>query len=541
MDQFIKKNEIRAIDMFNSTTSYLVRKFNQARQMFSYSTAYGQILLVLQNHFQLILYYIQDSISESVISQATRVNNIYGLAALAGHDAQRMRTAVGEISLSPKSATINLKGNSVVIPNLTRVKCVNNGLTYIIHLAQDEKLININNTRTTNFKILEGKFDYQILYGTGEDIQSINLNIELGKMVDNDIFDIEVNGVKASKFDSLYDIPYGVLGYITRNSNNGISFIFGNSLQHKIPQDGEEIRIDYLLSSGVSGNIYQSENLTFIFVDSGIDTDGNDVDLNDLFNITCTLPPSLGANMESPELTKVLVQSFSRNLTIHDRESLEYHVKKLNYFANVKVFKVLNQTTKTTNEFSILLFPNIKNKLTVDDYFSMPISNFLVSEAETTRLNDYFDESGIKSTNLAISYIRPTIKRYSIIIQIDAYRSFRGVTVTKELIKERIKEILADYMINNTRYNKIPNSDIVKILTEKIDYIDAVKVIFKSEDGNGLDKMGNINVSYDQIAVIRGGWTDQVSNIFYEDSFNIENDKPSAVNCYINFINEFFI
>jgi hypothetical protein len=541
MDQFIKKNEIKAIDMFNSTTSYLVKKFNQARQMFSYSTAYGQILLVLQNHFQLILYYIQDSISESYINRATRINNIYGLAALAGHDAQRTRTAVGEISLSPKSSSINLKGDSVIIPNLTRIKCTNNNLTYIIHLSKDEKLININNTRTTNFKIVEGKFDYQILYGTGEDIQSINLNIELGKMVDNDIFSIEVNGNKAYKYDSIYDIPYGVLGYIVRNSNNGISFIFGNSLQHKIPQDGEEIRIDYLMSSGVAGNIHQSENLLFTFIDSGIDINGNDVDLNDIFNITCTLPPSLGANMESPELTKVLVQSFSRNLTIHDRESLEYHIRKLNYFANVKVFKVLNQTTKTTNEFSVLLFPNIKNKLITDDYFSMPLENFIISESEITRLNEYFDESGIKSTNLVISYIKPKIKRYSVTIQIDAYRSFKGITVTKELIKEKIKEVLADYMINNTRYNKIPNSDIVKNLTEKIDYIDAVKVIFKSEDGNGLDKMGNINVPYDQIAVIRGGWTDTTSNVYYEDSFNIENDKPCAVNCYINFINEIFI
>ena len=93
-----KKNNILINGLLNDTFSFLQDTYNQTTNLFTVASAWGQILFVLQNLSQMILYFIEDSITELNIEQATRDYSVRSLARIAGYDPGRASTAQGEVS-----------------------------------------------------------------------------------------------------------------------------------------------------------------------------------------------------------------------------------------------------------------------------------------------------------------------------------------------------------------------------------------------------------------------------------------------------------
>ena len=114
--------------LLKQTIDYLSVRFKQSLQVFTAASPFGQIILVLENLSQMILYYIEDSITELSIIDATRVSSVYSLATLAGHSPSRAISASGEIGLNSTSDARQADFDLVIIPNLSRIKSLNNGL-----------------------------------------------------------------------------------------------------------------------------------------------------------------------------------------------------------------------------------------------------------------------------------------------------------------------------------------------------------------------------------------------------------------------------
>ncbi len=72
MFQFLKANRIKADQLLEDTQQYLVRVYKQKFEIFSYSTSFGQILLVTKNLFSLVLVYLQDIAIQNNIHTANR-------------------------------------------------------------------------------------------------------------------------------------------------------------------------------------------------------------------------------------------------------------------------------------------------------------------------------------------------------------------------------------------------------------------------------------------------------------------------------------
>ena len=125
-------------DILGQTITTLTTRFGQSRNIFTTASPFGQLLLVTENLTQLIFYYIEDSITELNVNEATRLTSIYSLASLAGHNPSRSVSATGEISLSILSGETEFPSDLAIIPNLTKIRCLNNGLPYVIDLPQDE-------------------------------------------------------------------------------------------------------------------------------------------------------------------------------------------------------------------------------------------------------------------------------------------------------------------------------------------------------------------------------------------------------------------
>lgn len=66
-----KKNNILINGLLSDTFNFLQSTYNQTSNVFTVASAWGQILFVLQNLSQLILYFIEDSITELNIQEET--------------------------------------------------------------------------------------------------------------------------------------------------------------------------------------------------------------------------------------------------------------------------------------------------------------------------------------------------------------------------------------------------------------------------------------------------------------------------------------
>jgi hypothetical protein len=80
-----KLNRIAFDQLYNDVKDYMLGTFEQVGELFTPGSAYGQIMSVILDMGKLILYYVEDSITELNIYTATREVSIKSLARLAGH------------------------------------------------------------------------------------------------------------------------------------------------------------------------------------------------------------------------------------------------------------------------------------------------------------------------------------------------------------------------------------------------------------------------------------------------------------------------
>ena len=102
-----------------------------------------------------------------------------------------------------------------------------------------------------------------------------------------------------------------------------------------------------------------------------------------------------------------------------------------------------------------------------------------------------------------------------------------------DTIKQNVLSQTSDYLTELDRDDRIVRSDIIKVI-EEIDGVDSTQITFfskKNEDYHklkpnsdtiyGLDPiLGDIVVEKDELALIRGGWSDR--------NFTYYNDTPDA-------------
>ncbi len=548
-----KKNRIAIETLLGDATNFLVTQYKQNRTTFSVSSAYGQILFVLSNISQLILYYIEDSITELNFLTSTRANSVYGLAALAGHNPTRAIAAIGEISLRAKNpGSQDLPGGIVVIPNYTKIKCKNNGQDYILNLPGDEIRVSNGENNGTRITIIQGAIEAQTFTGNAEPLQSFAVNAQQSALIDNFFVNVFVNGEKWTKYDSLYDIPMNGKGYLVKTGiTSGIDVFFGNGYFGLKPDLGTEVRVEYLINSGQSGNVQLSdgEDAAYEWSETGFSMFGDDVDLNETFVIKNVNPPDFGTNPEPLALTRLVAPKTSRSLVLANPVNYIIFLEKFNIFSIIDAFTTFDDINiEDDNVIYLFLVPDVRKRLKSNEtYFSIEENRFLMSETQKNKVLDLIERSGSKIVTTIVQIVDPVISRYVINIAILMFEGY-----SEDNIREVILQRLSDYFITIRRRDRIPRSDLITII-EGIEGIDSVNLSIVSEKDEleyvkwqalptatrdlipeplpiGLDEFGDIIIKTKELPLIRGGWADR-RNIIYESTINA--DKPSSVNVMV--------
>ena len=539
-NEIFKTTRLRFDQMYEDSVEFLQKTYGSVGRYFSNASPFGQLLKVTLNMGRLIFFYIEDSITELNINKATRSDSVRGLAALVGHNVTRSISASGDIRITYNGKSVDIYGNTLIIPNYTQIKNNTNGLKYTIVLPSEEVRLELTERNSIVIKIVQGEIEVQKFLGNGEPLQSYNAAVRGGKNIDQFFVNVFVNNEKWRVYDSIYDIPRNGKGCIVKTSvNTGVDIFFGNENFGAIPENGSEIRIEYMTNQGSEGNINATDKLMeWKFLDDGFDITGEEVDINEVASVTIETPIDFGTNFEPLFLTRLIAPKTSRSFVLANPDNYIIFLEKFNYFGIIDAFTTFeDEYIDDDNVIYLFLVPDVNKKITgADNYFTISQEEFILTEEEKDKVYQLIEESGQKIVTAVNQIIDPIIKKYILNISLITFEGY-----SKDLIKQQIISILSEYFATNRRRDRIPKSDLIRLI-EDIPGVDSVNVWFVSEENEvnlqadpesplvGLDEFGDIVIGRGELPLIRGGWEDR-NGVFYEDSTN--DAKPSTVNIVV--------
>lgn len=537
---FFQNSRLKASDLVQQAVEYLVMKYEQVTNVFTPASPFGQLLVVISNIAELIFTYISHTAEELNIRTAQNIESIQGLAQLAGHDAYRGGSAYGVIGIKLNTSN-DFEGNHLKIKNFSKFSIDETGCVYFMNLPTDSIKLTVGGSSFISVPFMQGEIETQTFTSNGTALQSFNPVVK--GMTDHENVAVRVNGKSWNKVNSLYDMPAydddnpeASECFVVKTSPTvGISIFFGNDSFGKIPPAGALIEVVYIKTNGLSGNS-NSTGLSYKFIDMGIDEYGNEVDLNEVLIVETIAPPMLGTDYENPEFTKAIAPKASKSFVLATPENYVSFLSKYNQYSFIYAYHTKNDDDITDDNVVYLkIIPNIKKKLSSsEDYFEVPISEFILDKYEKESLIAALINSGRMLIGSEVEIVDPEVKYFTINIIL---RYFENVDKTS--ISSNIRSTLNKYFLNINRSDIIPKSDLISLI-EAIDGVDTCDVFFiskenemakkkgyyydsfgdiihvsKNEDPQvGFDEYGNLIMDKGCVYVPRGGWRDSNDNYY---------------------------
>lgn len=570
--KFLSTIRTNASAIREDARTYISRVYGRANTLFTVASPFAQIISVLSEMVDLVMYYIEDSMVEQNIYTAQQPESIYGMSRLTGHDATRGFASTGEIEFrwKPGADMAKIAGNTLNIDGRSKLKFDINGLTYTLLNSVDTFKLEKTNFSSFKTSIIQGEFESQTLTSNGNKLQSFNINT--GGMSDHSKVTVSVNGEVWTKHNSLYDLGSNEKAYLIKTGiSGGLDLYFGNSSFGMVPPNGATILVEYVKHSGIKGNLDDSPDLTIKWDAEGSDSNGTEHDLNEFLDVTITSSPKMGGDREDVQFTKIMTPMASKSFVLATPDNYEYFLSRYNMFSYIDAYNTVDdQYLDDDNVIYIFAVPDINKKLAKNqDYFNIPQEEMFLDQGEYDAMHKVLEDSGQQMVTTEVVFVKPQIRYYSVDINI---RYFEGFTRTE--IYNAVRSKVSEYLLNVTRRDKLPKSDIIYIL-EEIDGIDAVNVRFISETeetarrlgyyesvnvsvvpqepvtlediGNGkqkyvffkkiedvnvvpvdettsipykvkgLDQWGDIIMEKEEVAVFRGGWLDRDGDVIEDD------------------------
>ncbi len=546
----------------NEVYKYLSDVFRLDNNQVTPASPFIQIINVLHNISLNMMSYLEDVVIEFNILKAKKIQSVHGLSRLVGHDPARAVCAKGKIEIKIKPEKITeIIGSYLIMEDGMTVTEKNSKLKYTVQLNKERMMFDPDNYSTVDLQIVQGEYDTQTVISSGEELQSFNIQGKKDKFIDQEYIGVYVNGFLYEVYESLYDMPYNQPGVLIKTGiSGGIDIYFGNKNHGKIPPQGSEIEITYLEHNGVVGNVYGAANeIEFEWDEDIYDDLGNDVSVNEFFDVTLKDDIIFGANPETTAYTKLMAPLVSRTNILGNETSYFYYLNRMNIFSHINIFTLTDdEYLDDDNIIYALLIPKVERKLEKNDYFSLHTDSFVLSDNEIKKIKEKVVKSGKQIPGTELQIIKPKLRKYVVNVVLRVFDGYDETTLRTE-----VKDKLSKYFLAVNRRDKIPRSDLVRII-EKVDFVDSAFVEFISEDNEvalrkgyyfietftgkgiqkkkvnvqentdprlGIDEFGDIVINNGELPVIRGNFTDRNNN-YYTEYF--ETGKTGPINIFIN-------
>lgn len=540
---------------------FLKEEHAKADLLYSPSSPYGQILLVIENLFQLSILYLKNSIKQFDITDPNSKNEriIKNAAIYVGHIPTRSISATGTIRVMIKTnADIerDIPGGRITFFNRQLLKNKTNGLDYSINLGSEKQTHKITQSTQIFIPVIQGKWDKRTFTGTGVANQTYQVSLRSKqKDVENFNYEVLVDGDFVTIKKHIYDMLPDERACVVRTGfNGGIDIIFGNSGFGFIPNVGSLIEVNYLITDGGSGSIFRRTTNDWTYVDPVIDGFGETLEISKLFDTFIYTDINFGADREPIEFTKNILPIASNNFVLGLPQQYAYHIKRLGVFSHVNAYE-------DSGTIYIVATPNIKLfKSQNANYFTIDIRAFELDSYEKSKVDKYLKTGG----NIMLT------RRYQISSPVLSYYILNVFVITwsdaiDDNVNSQIIDVISEYFLDLNKIDRIPRSEIISKLSS-IQDIHSVDISFvcknnedyhrqaKLDDQNrrnqfaaqdslnidrpsttydpsktiGIDPvLGDIIFNPSDIPVIRGGWYDR-NNVYYSD--DIESNSLKSVN-----------
>jgi len=319
--------------------------------------------------------------------------------------------------------------------------------------------------------------------------------------------------------------------------------------------------VEYVKTDGFQGNIFGKGNsIQFKWADPAYTNTGEEIDINEFFITEIEKPLILGADEEPVELTKLIAPKTSRSFVLANPDNYIHLLSRFNY-SYVDAYTTKDDGfIEDDNVIYLFLLPDISRRLSKNaDYFTTDLKNFYLDTDEKDAIISYINQSGRQIISTELSVVDPIIKKYAVNVFLRIFDTVDATTIKNDVINQ-----ITNYLLNVTRRDRIPKSDLVAIV-EAINGVDSVDITFVSQENEdaiidgfyyriektssivrslttetlkkikvapgenpnlGLDEFGDIVIEKNEVPIIRGGWYDRNNN-FYEEGLS-EKDFSSV-------------
>jgi hypothetical protein len=505
LNRVFNRIELNYSNLTNQITNWLSSAYNKSSILFNSASPYGQILEVVKEVFLQNILYLKNTVRQLDIDQTVTPKMIKMISRISGHNPSRSMSANGTLKFKLKQG-INISqlvsGGQIIIYDNTSIKNKTNNLYYTIKTGNEKNYYTLTPGCQFFVNVIQGKYESQTFTGTGRYSQSYQVSVSNNSTIENFEYYITLNGINLTIKDHVYDMLENEYACVTKTGFNGdLDIYFGTGIHGVIPPIGSVIKVTYLLSNGLIGNILNNKVNDFNFIDDIYDSDGNILQPLSLFDIFVETDIKFASDGESVEYTKSVIPYVSRNFVLATPAQFIYHLKKLNMFSKVNAFNTLdmvkididsdgNLDNININEMYLYLIPRITDYFSSDvNYFNVPYSAFLLDQVEKDRIVTYLKKQGIISITSSIKIIDPIPKYYVVNLFIRRFDD-----IEEDNIREQIINILSDYFSTYNRYDRVIKADLITLL-KQIDGIDSLNLEFIGKDNEDYHRDGALLTS----------------------------------------------
>ena len=522
----------------NQIDTWLGTVYSKAGILLNSASPFGQIITVIEELFRHNIIYLKNSVNQINIIDTIDPKMIAFIARIAGHNPARAISASGVLKFQLKGGvnlldTFGTNNPVVVINNGNKIRNNTNNLNYIFDLGGNaNNVYNIQPNSAFYAQIRQGEYKTSQYTGDGTAMQTYSVLLPNSAAIDNFQFKVFYNGTLLNIRDHMYDMLKGESACWTRTGFlGGLDIYFGTNDYGFIPIIGSVITVQYLMTNGTDGNIYNSVLNDWKFVDDIYDINGSPVDMANIFDITLATNIDFASDGETPTYTKTIIPLVSRNFVLATPDQFIYQLKKLNIFSTVNAFNIDNtnnmllynrlvdtdmaklksmiQTqspyTDLLNQYNIMLsdYRNYQINIVKDNqiflylipkidpyinnvisYFNVPMSVFYLDDIAKAKVLNFLKIQGILFMNSEVTIIQPNISKYVSFIYVRRFDD-----TAEDNIRQDILTSFSQFMMNNSRHDRIIKADLITTF-KGVNGVDSVDIVFVGQNNENYHALG---------------------------------------------------
>jgi len=217
----------------------------------TYRSATGQMLIELYAAIgNLVLFYVERRAEETYLLTAKNRSSVINLVRLLNYVPKRKVSSTGTLRFSLSA----LNAKQIFIPANT--SCATDG--GLLFLVQEDVVI-MPGQLYVDATGIQGELISLNYTSTGVINQEYKIN---DTSVENTNVVVVVNGVTWTLVDSFIDSTAASTHYMVRpNLDDTITIVFGDNVFGKAPDASNTVAIEYIRSSGLTGNVYELDKI----------------------------------------------------------------------------------------------------------------------------------------------------------------------------------------------------------------------------------------------------------------------------------------